>query len=153
MEPLATYTERLLEVRRQFDLYDDRVVIDARWLLKGRFHHTVPLNTLAPQVREFHIRYRMNRYAGWVLAAGAMVFAMSYYNAKGGPLSIPGYIGLGVLVLGAAFLALTYPNRRIRFARFDAKSGRAGLDISCAGNDPEAFKSFVDAVKQQIRKT
>jgi hypothetical protein len=152
-QPIATYTERLLEVRREFALYSDRIVVQARWWPNRRFENVVPLATLKGEVSELTIRYRMFRYAGWVMAIGALVFAMCYYNAKGAPLGAIGYIALGVMILGAAFLAVTYPNRRIPFARFNAKSGRAGLDIGCAGNELAVFKTFVEQVRRQIRKS
>jgi hypothetical protein len=152
-EPIATYVERLLEVRRDFALYPDRVVVRARWLLRGRFESTVQLNTLSGATREIIVRYRMSRYAGWVLAVGAISFAAVYYYAEGGPIGILGYLSLGLAVLGAALTAATYPNRRIRFTRFDAKSGRGGLDVGCAGNRVEAFDDFVEQVARQIKKS
>jgi hypothetical protein len=152
-KPIATYTERLLEVRREFVLYSDRIVVQARWWPNKRFENVVPLATLKGEVRELTIRYRMFRYAGWVMAIGALVFAMSYYNARGAALGVIGYIALGVMILGAAFLALTYPNRRIPFARFNSKSGRAGLDIGCAGNELAAFRTFVEQVRRQILRS
>lgn len=149
---IATYTERLLEVRREFALYEDRVVVQARWRLKGSFEHIVKLTTLKGDIQELTIRYRMYRYSGWVMAVGGLVFAMSYYYAAGGPLGIVGHIAMGVMILGSAFMALTYPNRRVRFARFNSKAGLPGLDIGCAGNDMAAFKKFVEQVRRQILK-
>ena len=151
-EPIATYTERLIEVRRDFALYKDRVVVQARWLFKGRFETTVQLDTLSGKTRDMIIRYRMFRYAGWVMALTLLGFAMLRYNAKGAPFGIFDYISLSLAVLGASFTASTYPNRRIRFTRFDAKSGRAGLDVGFAGNSAAAFKEFVDKVSRQIKK-
>ncbi|MHB8971009.1 MAG: hypothetical protein ACYC3X_11345 [Pirellulaceae bacterium] len=154
-KPLATYTERLLEVRREFSLYKDRVVVEAQWRFKNwrlnkRFEHVVKLATLRAEIREVTVRYRMYRYAGWVLAVGALAFAVAYYKAAGGALANWGYIALGVLILGAVCVAVTYPNRRVHFARFMSKSGVAGLDIGCAGNDVAVFKKFVEQVRRQI---
>ena len=149
-KPIATYTERLLEVQREFALHEDRVVVHARWWLKGRFEYVVKLATLRHEIEELTIRYRMYRYAGWVLAVGALVFAASYYSAQSGPVGVIGHVAMGVMILGAAFMVLTYRNRRIRFARFNSKSGRAGLDIGCAGNDPAVFREFVEQVRRRI---
>jgi hypothetical protein len=149
-QPIATYTERLLEVRREFALYEDRVVVEAQWRLNKRFEHVVKLATLQGEIEELTIRYRMYRYAGWVMALGALVFAMSYYDAEGRALGIVGQIAMGVMILGAVFVALTYPNRRVRFVRFISKSGLAGLDIGCAGNEMAVFQKFVERVRRQI---
>ncbi|MHB0955996.1 MAG: hypothetical protein ACYC0X_06400 [Pirellulaceae bacterium] len=150
--PIATYTERLLEVRREFALYQDRVIVQARWWPNKRYEHVVKLATLKSEIHELMIRYRLHRYAGWVMAVGALVFAMMYYNAQGGALGVIGYIAFGVMLLGAALLGVTYPNRRIRFVRFNTKSGRAGLDIGCAGNEMAVFQQFVEQVRRQILK-
>ncbi len=152
MKPIATYTERLLEVRREFVLYEDRVVVRAQWLLKGNFETVVKLAALKNEIKELTIRYRLYRYAGWVMAAGALAFAVAYYRAAGGSPGIVGQIAMGVMILGMAFMVLTSRNRRIRFARFNSKSGAAGLDIGCAGNDPAVFKEFVQQVRRQISK-
>lgn len=151
-QPIATYTERLLEVRREFVLYEDRVVVRARWLLRGRFEHIVRLATLKGEIHELTIRYRMYRYGGWVMALGGLGSVLSYYYASGGATGIAGYVALGVMILGSACMAVTFPNRRIRFARFNTKSGVAGLDIGCAGNDAAVFKAFVEQVRRRILK-
>lgn len=149
-EPLATYSERLLEVRRDFALYEDRVVVQARWFPNRRFEHVVKLDTLKGEVQEITIRYRMYRYAGWLTAIGALVYAACYYYAQGLALQVVGYAALGAAICGAVLLALTYPNRRIRFARFPTKAGRIGLDIGSAGSDTAAFEKFVQQVRRQI---
>jgi len=150
--PLASYSERLLEVRRDFSLYEDRVVVEARWYLKRKFEHVVKLDTLKGEVEEITVRYRMNRYAGWVLAIGALVYAACFYSAQDMALQTVGYVALGVTIGGAVLVALTYPNRRIRFARFPTRAGRIGLDIGSAGNDSDTFDRFVKQVRRQIRR-
>jgi len=149
---IAAYTERLLEVQREVLLYEDRVVVRACWYLTRRYEHVVPLVQLKGDMEQLTIRYRIHRYAGWVLAIGALLFSMIYYNNRGGPLGIFGWAALGVLVVGALGTALTYRNRRIRFVRFLTRSGRAGLDIGCAGNRVEEFEAFVANVRRQIAK-
>lgn len=148
--PLATYSERLLEVRRDFALYDDRVVVQARWFPNRRFEHVVKLATLQRDFQEITIRYRMYRYAGWILAVGALAYAACYYYAQDTTLQVVGYVALSVAIGGAVLMALTYPIRRIRFARFPTRAGRIGLDIGSAGNDIAAFEKFVEQVRRQI---
>jgi len=152
MKPIATYTERLLEVRRDFSLYDDRMVVEARWLIRGRFQTVVKLDSLKADTRVIIVRYRLYRYAGWILAIGLMILAMAFYNAQGGAMSLIGRIALGVAMIGAVSLAFTYPHRRIHFVRFDAISGTGGLDIGAAGSNARVFETFVDRVTRQIRK-
>lgn len=150
--PIATYTERLLEVQRDFALYPDRVVVTARWVLKGTFETVVRLATLRSEIQELTIRYRLFRYSSWIITAGGLLFAVAYFLARGGPLGMLGHVAVGTMILGMMLMGLTYQNRRIKFARFNSKSGRAGLDIGSAGNKPAAFKQFVEQVKRQIQK-
>ncbi len=151
-EPLATYSERLLEVRRNFALYDDRVVVQARWFPQRRFEHVVKLAALNGEFQEVTIRYRMYRYAGWLLAIGALAYAVCHYNAETTAFRAVGYVALGVTICGVALMAVTYPQRRIRFARFHTPAGRIGLDIGSAGNDSAAFAKFVQQVRRQIHR-
>jgi hypothetical protein len=152
MQPLATYSDRLLEVRRDFALYEDRVVVRARWFSNRTFEHVVKLAALKSDFQEITLRYRMYRYASWIVAIGALTLAVCYYNAQGEALQVVGYVALGVTICGAVALALTYPHRRIRFARFLTQAGRTGLDISDAGNDMATFEKFVQQVRRQIRR-
>ncbi len=150
--PLATYSERLLEVRRELALYDDRVVVTARWLFRGRFRHVVPLRDLTPSPRPLLVRYRVHRYAGWVLAAGSLGFAVIYWRAEGGPLGPFGFGALAGAAAGALLLALSFPLRRLECARFVTRSGRPGRDVGATGGDRERFQTFVAAVEQQLRR-
>jgi uncharacterized integral membrane protein len=151
-EPLATYSERLLEVRRDFALYKDRVVVEARWFPNRRFEHVVNLSALKGQFQEILVRYRMYRYAGWILAVGALAYAACFYYARDLAMGPLGYVALGAAICGALLLALTYTNRRIRFARFQTKAGRLGLDIGSAGSDSATFEAFVERVRRQISR-
>ena len=87
MKPLAEYSERLLEVRRRFELHADRVEVEARWLLRGRFHNTVPLATLKRDAKRITVRYRLNFYAGWALAVSLLVAASYWVEEVTAPFS------------------------------------------------------------------
>jgi hypothetical protein len=152
MDPLARYTERLLEVERDFALYPDHVLVVARWRVKRTVEQRVPLAQLGRETERFYVRYRFYRYAGWTLALGALVFAAFYYEADGGPIGALGYVALAVAALGLLGLMLTFPLRRIEFVRFTSKSGRGGLDLGRAGNDAETFQAFVRAIQDQLRR-
>ena len=150
-KPIATYSERLLEVRRELELYEDRVVVRASWFPRRRFENVVPLGGLRSALEEITIRYRVHRYAGGILAIGALGLAALYYRFRDA-MGVLGYLALAVAICGAVLLILTYPNRRIRFVRFRTRSGKAGLDIGSAGNDMATFERFVEQVRAQIRR-
>ena len=101
-QPLATYTERLLEVRRDFTLYADRVVVRARWFPRRTFEHVVKLAALTGKFDEITIRYRLYRYAGWILAVAALAYAACFYYAQEAVLRTVGYVALACAVGGGA---------------------------------------------------
>ena len=149
--PLSAYADRLLEVRREFLLFPDRIVVRACWWSGRSFEHVVRTADLTGEVRETVVRYRIHRYAGWLLAVGALIFAACFYYADIAWLQPIGYVALAAAAVGGIALALTHRNRRIRFARFPDRSGRIVLDIADAGNTDEDFSAFVRAVRRQCR--
>lgn len=149
--PLADYEERLFEVRRRFELYDECVIVRARWWNGQRFEHKVALADLTGEMRETVVRYRIFRYAGWILAVGALVFAACrYYGTHLDWLQAVGYVALAIAIVGMLVMAATYRNRRIRFARFPNRQGRIALDVSEAGNEASTFESFVNQIRRRI---
>ena len=58
------------------------------------------LDTLTREFQEITIRCRMHRYAGWVLAIGALAYAACYYYARDMALQAVGYVALSVAICG-----------------------------------------------------
>lgn len=150
MQPLRTYRERLIQVRRRFVLYPDRVDIEARWLLKGRFESSVRLGALDPQYRSFHIRNRLFKPAMLVLLAGLAItlFAGDVEQLR----AMAPFPVLGVVLTLAGVVLSWVTARRIPFVVFPSRQGGPGLDIGCAGPDRGQFDAFVGAVQKRIRK-
>ncbi len=149
-EPIATYTERLLQVRRVFRMYADRVVVDAHWLLKGDFQSTVLLSSLKRSTKERYIRNRWYKTGVWVAVLGAIVGAYPLYPEIPWPLPVMTYVGGAIALGGLVVSGLTF--RKILFVRFDSKDGKGGLDIACAGPEKAEFEEFVERVRKQIGK-
>ena len=149
--PIAVYHERLLRVRRRFELYPDRVVVHAKWLLGRQFQTTIPLADLKAQTSELWIRQRVMRKAIVVAAlsaAAAVVLNRPGYEAVQ-PWLI--YLLYGLAVAGGLVIVMTWP--KVLFVRFPSRhEKRAGLDIARAGPDERSFGEFVEQVKKQIRK-
>lgn len=146
--PIAVYTERLLQVRRRFALYGDRVEVDAWWLFGSRRHTTVKLGALTPRTKEIFVRNRWVRRAILLgsLAVAAAVFLGSRGEAWAQRASLAGWVTAGLF---AAAAALSF--RKVRFVRLLRPDGRPGLDIAQAGPDATGFDEFVAAVKRQVR--
>jgi hypothetical protein len=126
--------------------------VQASWLLRGHFETTVALGTLKRDFRRTTVRYRLNYYAGWVLAMAALGLAIAAYQARGRMPSVLGILCGTVGVAAGAVMLLTHRNRRMVFVRFDALVGRGGLDIGLAGSDASTFEAFVARVQGQIAR-
>lgn len=149
-QPLATYTERLPQVRRTFHLFPDRVEIEAKWTLGKDYRTTVQLSGLTPQYKLHTIRNRWFKKAimiGSLAAAAAVVFTRGDYPEW---LRRNALLGWVVAAACALIAFITFPRRR--FARFSQKSGRPGLDIFDAGPDRARFEEFLSQVQKRIRK-
>jgi hypothetical protein len=150
MSPIATYTERLLQVARTFELYPDRVVVRARWLLKGEFVNNVPLAGLSDEPRPMTIRYRLFKYASRVFALGAIVSAVAIYEQKPPPLSVWAIVGIALASIGFVLGAISW--RKVPFVRFAGPQGKGGLDIAKSGPQRDQFEAFVKLVRRQIKR-
>jgi hypothetical protein len=151
MDPLSTYQERLPQVRRRFDLYRDRVLIEARWLLRGQYTNTIQLRTLDPQYRVIWIRNKLFKPAMAVLLVGLAITFLAGGVEQLRALSPLPVCGVALTCLGVVMSWLTA--RRVRFAIFEARGGGRGLDIGCAGPDAREFDTFVAEVQRRVRKS
>jgi hypothetical protein len=149
--PIATYVERLPQVRRVFRLYPDRVEVAARWTLGRRYRFVVRLAELSGQASRFTVK---NRWfpKGVTIGSAAVAFALV--------LSRPGYPDLlrrlallGWPVAGLAFAVALYSLPRRQFVHFPRTDGRPGLDICKAGPDQARFEAFVGQVRQGIARS
>jgi hypothetical protein len=148
--PIATYTERLLQVRRELELFDDRIEIRAFWLLGRRFQTTVKLANLTARTTEIFIRNRWAKHAilvGSLAIAAAVVFGREGQGLWAHRASIVAWVATGVC---GAVVALTI--RKVRFVRFLRPDGKPGLDVAQAGPDSGRFEDFIAQVRRQIRQ-
>jgi hypothetical protein len=149
--PLATYTERLPQVRRVFRLFPDRVEVAAKWTFGRNFQMTVRLADLVPQPRAFLVK---NRWFGKAVMLGSLAVAVAMV------LSLPRYPDLvrrlamlGWPAAGLAFAVAIYSMPRRQFVHFPRRDGGPGLDLCKAGPDRDRFEAFVAAVGQRIARS
>jgi hypothetical protein len=149
-EPIATYTDRLPQVRRSFALYSDRVEVEAVWTLGRAHRNVVRLDDLAPAYTQFYVRNRWGKRAfliGCLAAATAVVFGQESYA--------PGFHTAAKFlwgIAGAGLMLTVMSIRKTRFIRFSRIDGKAGLDMAAAGSRKGEMQSFADRVKKQIQK-
>lgn len=147
--PLATYSERLPQVRRRFSLYADRVEVEAVWF-SGRTHcSTVPLAGLVPQPARRIVRNRWFKNAlliGSLAVAAALVLGREAYAPV-----VQHAARLGWAVAAGCAVVMVMSFRRRQFALFSRKGGGVLLDLCDAGPDRERFEEFVRQIQQAIR--
>jgi hypothetical protein len=150
MDPIATYTERLLQVQRTFTLYPDHVQVQAHWRFGRNYTNNIPLDSLKPTTRETYIRYHFFRQALLIATIGLIFAVWPMYPRIPWPLPPYSIAGIIVTLIGLILAAFTYP--KILFLRFDSQKKAPGLDIARSGPDKAHFDDFVEAVRKQIKK-
>ncbi len=148
--PIATYTESLLQVRRSFVLFPDRVEVRASWLLGKTHTTTVRLSDLTARSTEFYVR---NRWMKRALVLGSFAVAAAVVFGRPGQGPWAQRVSLVAWVAAACCgLVLARTVRRVRFVRLLRPDGKAGLDLAQSGPDIARFEEFVAAVRRQIRQ-
>ena len=149
--PIATYTERLPQVRRVFRLYPDRVEVAAHWTLGRNFSNIVKLGDLSGQINRFTVK---NRWfpRGVMIGAIAVAFAL-VLSREGYPVLLQRLALVGWPVAGIAFVAALLSLPRRQFVHFPRSDGRPGLDICKAGPDQARFEAFVLEVRNRVTRS
>jgi hypothetical protein len=149
--PIATYTERLPQVRRVFQLFPDRVEVAAKWTLGRNYQFVVKLADLSGQFNRFNVK---NRWfpKGVMIGSIAVGFALVLSRA-GYPELVRRAAALGWPVAGLAFAVALFSLPRRQFVHFPRSNGKPGLDICKAGPDQARFEDFVDAVRRSITRS
>lgn len=142
------YRERLPQVRRRFELFGDRIEIEARWTLGRSFRTVLRLADLSPQARRFSIR---NKWFRKSVLAGAVAVGLALLAGR----QLPGPWSRWIppvfwAVAGASSIMAVRSFPKRQFARFPRKDGRPGLDV--CRTDPEAFEAFLREVQSRIRR-
>lgn len=148
MQTPLTYRERLPQVERTFNLFGDRVEIDARWTLGRRFRSTVKLADLAPQTSSFMVRNKWFRKA---VLVGSLAFGAALLIGRN--TLFPQLQWVAMLfwpVAGVSLLVAVRSFRKRQFTRFRRKDGKPGLDL--CRTDPEGFEPFLRELQARIRK-
>jgi hypothetical protein len=148
--PLATYTERLPQVRRMFRLYPDRVEVDAHWTFGRNFQTIVKLGDLSGQINRFTVK---NRWFGKAVVVGSAAVAFALVLSRSGyPELLRRASVLGWPIAGLAFVVAVFSLPRRQFVHFPRADGRPGLDICKAGPDQARFEDFVKEVRTRVTR-
>jgi hypothetical protein len=151
-EPLARYYEVRPNGRRQFELFANRVIVNAK-SVRGEFVTTIMLADLRPEPNMLRVRPKEFRLGLFMLATSiGLGFAAFLVRGLGLLpddkaiilMSAPG----AALFVSLVIMAATF--RKIEFIQFVSKQGKPLLDIAKAGPQREGFRPFVEALIVQI---
>jgi hypothetical protein len=147
---IASYTERLPQVKRVFRLYPDRVEVAAKWTLGRNFEITVRLKDLSGQLNRFTVK---NRWFPKAVVVGSLGVAVALVLSRGGyPEVIRRASVAGWPIAGLAFAVALLCLPRRQFVHFPRANGKPGLDICKAGPDAARFEAFVAEVRKGITR-
>jgi hypothetical protein len=148
-EPLATYIERLPQVKRVFRLYKDRVEIDAAWTMGKNYHSVVRLADLRPETRRTTRRNRWFKKA-IVIASISVATAVVFQRGDYSP-TVKYIVSFGWPVTGLALVVAFLSFAKRRFVHFVRKDGAAAMDLCNAGPDAAKFEEFTAEIQRRIR--
>jgi hypothetical protein len=149
--PIATYRERRFGIRRDFTLYQDRVMVLSRnWSGTGVWL-PVRLDELSLSTTTAWIRSPMSRQCTRLLNGALTITGLAIWWQLVYGFTLRVTIACGILLLpGIALMLATY--RAAEFVRFHMKEYREKvlLDIARAGPDSARFDELVGQIKSTI---
>lgn len=142
------YLERLPQVQRRFQLFADRVEVEARWTLGRKARTIVKLADLSDQPARFTIR---NKWFKNAILVGALAVGLAMLVSRStSPAQLRWLAYLAWPVAGVALVVAMRSFQKQPFAHFPRKNGKPGLDI--CGTDPHQFGPFLQALQDRIRR-
>lgn len=146
--PIATYRERFAHLRRDFELYDNQIVVSGK-IAGNAFETTIPLIQLVPDFGVFWFRGKRFHY-GIALFMVLAVFTAMLFNAPPGSPAMFIQIGAGLGAAWGLVWGLSYFPKRPMY-RFINEGGMHVLDFIAAGPDHESALEFAEKVSNAIQ--
>ena len=150
MEPLATYRESGDGLRRQFALFQDKVVIHGQRFSGSEFETHVPLSQLDPGIGI--LRFRSRRCVAGLMLFFAFMFFLWVFL---GPLALPinstrVIVDVGLATACLVWSTIYFPKRTAY--RFVNMGGLHVLDVIESGPESNRCRAFADQISDAIRK-
>lgn len=144
MEPIARYSERRFEGRRDFQLFEDRVLVIAKDSMGNESESSVMLDSLVPVLSRG--RARSSAFSWAVM----MVF-IPLGLLQSGTLDLYSYWGgmaFSICVAGVLVGIVTF--RKIEWISLNSTVGILSLSIVKSGPDVASFDAFVERLLAQV---
>lgn len=148
MTPMAIYSEKQFNVERQFQLYDDRIVVTGRVPGKSEFITEIPLSSLNP---DFGRASRRNGIF-WIGLIWICLFSwcfVSNYNASTDTRVVAMCVTGFMILIGLGVAVVSFP--KVESVRFSSNAGIVILDVAKAGKEKDKFAAFVETLTKQIK--
>ncbi len=144
MEPIARYSERRFEGRRDFQLFEDRIVVIAKNYMGGESESSIMLNTLVPVLS--HGRARGSEFS-WAV----VMVVVSVALLQSGTVDLFSYWGgmaFSLGIGGALMGIVTF--RKIEWVSLNSSVGILSLSIVKSGPDVASFDAFIERLLAQV---
>ncbi len=151
---LASYREKQLGVRRDFFLYEDRIVVRVRKLFGNESEFPIRLAFLNPDLGVLRIRSKHFNSALGCFVLGTSFAVINCYLAQLDRLSFTSPMFWIFAAIGCVGLGLIpFSFERVEFYSFrDVRRPEVSLlDIARRGPDVGHFEEFADQLRRQIR--
>jgi hypothetical protein len=149
MEPVARYSERRIDGRRQFSLYPQEIVIVGKQLFGAHYEFKIPLKSLDPTISRIYTRSTFF-LAGLGFGLGSFfIFGILWISFLHAVWSFwMNWVILAVGIIGSALACLTF--KKVEFAQFRSQAGVRILDMARSGPEASKFDEFLKTLVERI---
>lgn len=144
MEPIARYREKRFDGRREFQLFEDRVLVTSKEYMGGESTVPVLLNTLVPVLSRYRARDAQFQVG---LVTSVVVFGL----LSSGTLDLFSHVGglSACIGIGCALMSIVTA-RKIEWVSLNSEAGFLSLSIGKVGPDKASFDAFVECLLAQV---
>ncbi len=145
---IARYTEKSLQKKRNFELYEDKIVISGKSGIGSEYELPVPLEDLRKEKAVVNAKSD-GRMILWAIP-GVIAFAIvMLYSEDLIRTSLNLYYALLAFSVVLAGIGIVF-SKKFKGCIYHYKSGEIAFDISELGNSSNEFDSFCDEIDKRI---
>jgi len=149
--PIASYCERRLELRRDFTLYTDKIMVRNKRLSGTGYWIPIHLDSLSPNTTTIWTRSKLLNTSSLFLLLGIPLFYVGHEYPKLVSSDTIFVAGFALSLIGLVLLIATI--QVVEFVRFHAKDRPEVvlLDVGRVGPQVAKFNDFIAAARAAIK--
>ena len=148
-QPAATYLERTLGERREFELHPDRLVVRVWTAFVRSGERTIMLSELSPHPERGILRVRHNAsLAGLALALFVLMIVAGNIDWRQTDFA---WFSLPAVFIALGILFVLFYRRKTEYRLFSFKSGAVAFDVMRRGRHQDQFTRFCETLETAVR--